>query len=76
MKFIKWAFGKFNKLNMKWSCLSYEILNAILSPSKFDYFNENLHCSNGRRHNITCSRQKCYVMCGHNIIYDMMLSTE
>ena len=57
-------------------CLSYEFLNAILLPSKFVYFNENLHRCNGRRHDGTCSRQKCYVMCGHNIIYDMTLSTD
>ena len=45
--------------------------NVILSPSKFVYFNGNLHCCKGRRHDITCSRRKCYdVMCGHNIIYD------
>ena len=31
-------------------CLSYDILTAILSPSEFVYFNENLHCCNGRRH--------------------------
>ena len=29
-------------------CLSYDLLNVILSPSKFVYFNENLHCCNGR----------------------------
>ena len=43
-------------------CLSYDLLNAIFSPSNFVYFNENLHCSNGRRHDVTCSRR------GHNII--------
>ena len=57
-------------------CLSYDFLNAILSPSKFVYFNENLHCCNRRHHVVTCSRRKCYVMYGHNIIYDMALSTE
>ena len=56
--------------------LSYEVLNAILSPSKFDHFNVNLHSCNGRRHDVTCSRQKCYVTRGHNIICDMMSSTE
>ena len=25
-------------------CLSYDLLNAFLWPSKFVYFNENLHC--------------------------------
>ena len=57
-------------------CLSYGLLNMILWPSKFVYFNENLHCCNGCRHDVTCSRQKCYVTCGHSIIYDMRLSTE
>ena len=57
-------------------CLSYDFLNVILSPSKSVYFHENLHRCNGRRHDVTCSRRKCYVTCGPNIIYDMMLSTE
>ena len=48
----------------------------ILSPLKFVYFNENLHCRQGRRDDVTCSCRKCYVMCGHNIIYDMTLATE
>ena len=26
---------------------SYDLLNAILSPSKFVYFSENLHCCDG-----------------------------
>ena len=34
-------------------CLSHELLTVILSLSKFVYFNENLHCCNGRRHDIT-----------------------
>ena len=37
-------------------CLSYDLLNVILSLAKFVYFNENLHCCNGRRYNVTCSR--------------------
>ena len=49
-------------------CLSYEFLNTILSLSKKVYFHENVHCCNGRRHDVICSRRKCYVMCGHNII--------
>ena len=57
--------------------LSYDLLNSILWPLNiFFYFNENLHCCNGHCHYITCSHQKCYVMCGNNIIYDMTLSTE
>ena len=57
-------------------CLSYELLNAIVLSSKFVYFNENLHCCNGHRHDVTCSCGKCYVMCSYNIIYYMTLSTE
>ena len=57
-------------------CLSYDLLNANLSPSKFINFNENLHRYNGSRHDGTCFSRKYYVTCGHNIIYDMMLSTE
>ena len=56
-------------------CLSYDLLDLILSPSKFVYFDENLHCWNGRRHDITFST-KCYVTGSLNIIYDMTLSTE
>ena len=52
-------------------CLSFD----HLSPSKFVYFNGNLNCCNRRRNDITCSRRKCYVTCGHNIIYDMTLFT-
>ena len=45
-------------------------------PSKFAYFNENLHCCIGLGHDITCSRQKCNVMCGHRVgavCYDVPL---
>ena len=56
--------------------LSYDLLNAILSPSKFVYFNGNVYWCNGRRHDVTCYRQKCYVTCGHAIMYGMALSTE
>ena len=54
-------------------CLSYDLLNVILSPSKLFYFNGNLHCSNGRHNGFTCSSRKWYVTCGHNIIYDITL---
>ena len=57
-------------------CLSYDLLNVILSPSKFVYFNEKLHCCNRRGHDDSCSRQKCHVKCDHNTIYDMTLSNE
>ena len=74
MRFIKRAFNEFNELSYDMItsvrfCLSYDLLNAILSPSKFVYFNDNLH-------DVTCSHRKCYVTCGHNIIYDMTLTTE
>ena len=39
----------------------------FLWHSNFEYFNENLHFWNGRRHDVTCSRQKCYVTCGQNM---------
>ena len=39
-------------------CLSYDLLNVILSLSKFVYFHKNLHCSSGRRSKVTCSRRK------------------
>ena len=57
-------------------CISYDLLNAILLPSKFVYFSENLHCCHRHCHDFTCSCRRCYVMCGHNIIYDMTLSTD
>ena len=57
-------------------CLSYDLFNAILSPSKFVYFNENMHCCHGRLDDVTCSHRKCYVMCANNIIYDMKLSNS
>ena len=31
-------------------CLSFDISNVNLSPSKFVYLNDNLHLCNGRRH--------------------------
>ena len=34
-------------------CLSYDLLSMSLSPLlKFVYFNENLHCCNGGRHEL------------------------
>ena len=57
-------------------CLSYDLFNLILSPSKSVYFNENLHCCYGRRHDVTASRKKCYVTRGHIIICDITSSTE
>ena len=72
MEFIKRAFGEFikNYYEMIMSvrfCLSYGLLKAILPPPKIVYFEENLHCCNGRRQDVTCSRRKCYITSGHNI---------
>ena len=47
------------------------LLPYFISPSKFVYFDENLHCQHGHLLDVTCSRRKCYVMCGHNIIYNI-----
>ena len=49
-------------------CLSYHISNVILLPSKLVYSHESLCCCNGCRHDVNCSRRKCYVTCGHNVI--------
>ena len=83
MKFIK-SFGEFNKVllipyEMTTSvrfCLSYDLLNAILSPSKFVYFNGKFALCHRCRQYVTGLHRKCYVTCGHNIIFDMTLSTE
>ena len=42
-------------------CLYCDLLNAILSPSKFVNFDENLLCCSGLLHDVTCSRRK--VLC-------------
>ena len=44
---------KTSKDNYRLFCLLYDLLNVILSPTKFVYFHENLHCCNGRRHVVT-----------------------
>ena len=36
-------------------CLSYDLLNVILSPPKFVNYNRILYCCNGRCHDVTCS---------------------
>ena len=48
-------------------CLSFDLLNAILPPSKFVFFHKKMHCCNGRRHDVTCSHRMCYVTRDHNI---------
>ena len=55
-------------------CLSYDLLNVILSPSKFVYSNENLHCFHELRNDVTCSCRKCYITCGHNIFFDNVIN--
>ena len=57
-------------------CLSYDLSKERLTPIKWTLFQRKMHCCHGRRHDVTCFRRKCYVTCGHNIIYDMTLSTE
>ena len=52
--------------------LSYDPLNAILSPSIFVYYNDNLQ----RLLTLFVSAESVKVMCGHNITYDMTLSNE
>ena len=53
-------------------CLSIDLLNVILLPSKFVYFHEIciviviMHFSS----------QKCNVTCGRNVIYHMTLSLD
>ena len=42
MKFVIRDFGEFNKFKSVRFCLSYDLLNAILSPIKFIYFGENV----------------------------------
>ena len=80
MKFIKRAFGEFDKVyEMTTSvifCLLFALSNGRFIPFKTDIISTKMHCCHGRRHEVTCSRRKCYKTCGHNIIYDMTLSTE
>ena len=38
-------------------CLSYDLSNAILSPSNIVYFKEKMHCCHGRRNDVTCARE-------------------
>ena len=66
----------FQKLNYVFRNYQIPYLKANSIFKKSFVFNENLHCCHGHRHGFTCSRQMCSVMCGNNIIYDMMLSTE
>ena len=81
MKFIKQAFGEFNKIKYEMImsvrfCLSNDFLNGILSHSKFVYFNVKLYCCHGCPYGVTCCRWKCHETCGHNIIYVMTTVTS
>ena len=69
MKSIKQAFSEYNRFNMRWPFKCNFIAYKV-------YFIENLHCCNGRRHDVTYSHRKLYVTCGHNIIYDMTLNNS
>ena len=80
MKFIKWAFG--SSIHLIWNDDEYKIL-FIIWPLKCDsfgfyvcLFQWKIALLSQTSHDFTCSRRKCYVTCGHNIIYDMTLSTE
>ena len=57
-------------------CLSNDLSKGFLSPLKWTLFQRKMHCCHGRRHDVSCPRQKCLYTFGHNIIYDMTLSTE
>ena len=50
------------------------LLNAILLPSKFVYFNENVHCCHGVVMTLLVSHE--IITCGHNIVYAMRLSNK
>ena len=52
--------------------LSYDPLNAILSPSIFVYYHDNLQ----RLLTLFVPVESFKIMCGYNIIYDMTLSNE
>ena len=54
-------------------CLSYGLLNAIKSCLFF--FSESLHWCHRRHHDVTYTRGKCHVTCGHNIIYGLEMNT-
>ena len=42
-------------------CLSYGMTfqSGFLSPLKWTFFQREMHCCHGRRHDVTCSRRKC-----------------
>ena len=58
------------------SCLSYDLSNAILLPSKLVYFKENVYCFHRLHHDVTCSHESVNTCLVINIIFDMTLSTE
>ena len=76
MKFIKRDFGKFNKFNMKWSQCKILFIIWFLKRVFIAFKWLLISWCNGRCHDITCSRGKCYITFGHNIIYSITLSTN
>ena len=52
-----------------------DLSKNLFSHLKWTLFQQKMHCCHGRRHDVTCSRESVNT-CGHNIIYDMTLSTE
>ena len=58
------------------SCLSCDLSNVILSPSKIAYFKEKVHCGHGRRHYVTCPRESDYTRVVIILFHDMKVSIE
>ena len=50
------------------------VQNSFLSPLKWTLFQRKMHCCDGRRNGVTCA--KVLIHMGHNIIYDITLSTK
>ena len=48
----------------------------IKSVQKFIYFNENLNCCHGRRHDVTCSRRKCSNMTSYDRVNNLCRLTR
>ena len=59
------------------------LTTRLISPLNKGFFAFEVDIISMKKHNchrrfddVTSFHKKCYVMCGHNIIYDMTLSTE
>ena len=78
MKFIKRDLGEYNRFNMKGSRVLDTVHHMTLYMRLFHFQNLfiSMNICIARRQNVTFSRRKRYVICGHNIINDMTLSTE